>query len=113
MASTPLWDRLIRYVSDLDGITRYGEPIVDSSSDIDALARSGALKVRVLDGDSAITAVRTDREDTVRRLLGPLTPGEVPVVRCIGLNYKTHSASYPHGTTSLPFSAHPRLPRRE
>jgi hypothetical protein len=87
------WVRLVRYVSTKDGQTRYGEPIVEDSDDIDYLAATGALRVRVLQGTSAIAAVRSGDEDQVERLLGPLTPAEVPIVRCVGLNYKSHSES--------------------
>ncbi|KAK4504107.1 hypothetical protein PRZ48_005022 [Zasmidium cellare] len=85
------WDRLIRYVSAKDGKVRLGEPIVsDSKPDIDALAQKGGLKVKVLEGPNPIEAKQTGEEDEVKSLLGPLTPQDVPIVRCIGLNYKTH-----------------------
>ena len=87
------WDRLIRYVSAKDGKVRYGEPIVGDSKhpDIDALALKGGLKVKVLEGPTPIQAAPTGEEDEVKELLGPLTPHDVPVIRCVGLNYKTHS----------------------
>jgi hypothetical protein len=86
------WKRLIRYVSATDGATRYGEPIVDGKNpDIDGLALSGDLKVQVLEGPSLWEAKPTGKEDSVKTLLGPLTPEDVPAVRCVGLNYKTHS----------------------
>jgi len=90
------WDRLIRYVSARDGQTRYGEPIVaggESKPDIDALAQKGGLKVKVLAGATPILAEPTGEEDEVKTLLGPLTSKDVPIVRCTGLNYKTHSRS--------------------
>lgn len=90
------WDRLIRYVSAKDGKIKYGEPIVsDSKPDIDALAQKGGLKVKVLEGPTPIEAKATGEEDEVKELLGPLTPKDVPIIRCIGLNYKTHS-KHPH-----------------
>jgi len=88
------WKRLIRYVSAKDGSIKYGEPIVssdDSKPDIDALAQKGGLKVKVLGGDNPLLAKPTGEEDEVKQLLGPLTPKDVPIVRCVGLNYKTHS----------------------
>jgi hypothetical protein len=92
--SAPLtaWKRLIRYVS-TDGSIKYGEPIVsdEKNPDIDALAQKGGLKVKVLGGDNPILAKPTGEEDEVKQLLGPLTPKDVPIVRCVGLNYRTHS----------------------
>lgn len=86
------WDRLIRYVSAKDGKIRYGEPIVSGDKpDIDALAQDGSLKVKILEGAGPFEAKPTGEEDSVKQLLGPLTPEDVPIVRCIGLNYKTHS----------------------
>ncbi|RMX80692.1 hypothetical protein D0869_07367 [Hortaea werneckii] len=91
MASVTKWDRLIRYVSAKDGKTRYGDPIVSGENpDIDDLAQKGGLKVKVLEGATPIAAAPTGEEDDVKTLLGPLTPKDVPIVRCTGLNYKTH-----------------------
>lgn len=86
----------MRYVSAKDGKIHYGEPIVSGSKpDIDQLAADGKLKVKILDGANPIQAEPTGEEDEVKDLLGPLTPHDVPVIRCIGLNYKTHSTTNP------------------
>lgn len=89
------WTRLVRYVSAKDNQIHYGEPILsDDNADIDALAQEGKLRVKVLDGDNGMDAKPTGAEDEVKQLLGPLRSDEVPMIRCIGLNYKTHSTSY-------------------
>jgi hypothetical protein len=94
MAPTASWNRLIRYVSSIDGNTKYGEPMLpEVNSDIDELAASGKLRVKVLEGATPFEAKHTGGEDEVKTLLGPLTPKDVAIVRCIGLNYKTHSMS--------------------
>ncbi|KAM0708650.1 hypothetical protein Q7P35_005302 [Cladosporium inversicolor] len=91
MAPVTAWKRLIRYVSAKDGSIKYGEPIVsEDKPDIDALAQKGGLKVKVLEGESFLLAKPTGEEDEVKQLLGPLTPKDVPIVRCVGLNYRTH-----------------------
>lgn len=92
MASLPQWDRLVRFVSAKDGQVRYGEPIIDGSGDIDEQAMAGTLKVRVLAGSTALAAAPTGEEDQVKQLLGPLSQAEVPIIRCVGLNYKSHSS---------------------
>jgi hypothetical protein len=85
------WTRLVRYVSNA-GITGYGEPILpDPNSDINQLALDGKLEVVVLEGVDVLTATPTDKKEIVKTLLGPLTAKDVPYVRCIGLNYKSHS----------------------
>ena len=92
MAPVTSWDRLVRYISAKDGKIRYGEPIVsDSKPNIDQLAQDGKLEVKVLEGPNIFQAQETGEQDQVKQLLGPLTPGDVPIIRCIGLNYKTHS----------------------
>ena len=96
MAPLTAWDRLVRYVSAKDGKVRYGEPIVsDSKPDIDRLAQDGKLEVTVLEGANPLDAKPTGEKDTVKQLLGPLTPKDVPIIRCVGLNYKTHSTFPP------------------
>ncbi len=96
MSSLTKWDRLIRYVSTKDGKTKYGEPIVSGDKpDIDELAQKGGLKVKVLEGPTPTQAAPTGEEDEVKQLLGPLTPEDVSIVRCTGLNYKTHSKCCP------------------
>ncbi|KAK3175527.1 hypothetical protein K4F52_010192 [Lecanicillium sp. MT-2017a] len=102
MTKSVQWDRLIRYVSRKDGRIRYGEPIVSHDDDIDQLAATNKLKVRAMEGASALSAAPTGDEDEVKELLGPLTPDEVSVIRCIGLNYKTHIAESGFAVPSYP-----------
>lgn len=89
------WDRLVRYVSAKTGQVRYGDPLLSSEADIDQLAAEGTLKVRVLKGSTWISATSTDEIDEVKELLGPLTPQDVPIIRCTGLNYRSHSKLQP------------------
>nr|POE99399.1 hypothetical protein CFP56_52791 [Quercus suber] len=108
------WDRLIRYVSARDGQVRYGEPILPAnaspSPDIDALALSGQLTVTILKGATPFLAEPTGEQDSVATLLGPLTPHDVPIVRCTGLNYKAHSKQPPL-IPPTPISKTPSSPR--
>jgi hypothetical protein len=105
MAPLTAWDRLIRYVSANDGKIRYGEPVVSGDNpDIDELARSGSLEAKILEGTTPIDVRPTGETDKVKQLLGPLTPKDVPIIRCIGLNYKTHSK-----TSRIPFHPLPKI----
>ena len=97
MSSLTQWDRFVRYVSAKDGKIKYGEPMVSGKNpDIDELAQSGQLKVKVLEGSSPFQATPNGDVDEVKQLLGPLTTADVPIIRCIGLNYRTHSALPAH-----------------
>lgn len=93
MSKTVAWDRLVRYQPVNCTEVRYGQPIIQASQ-VDQIARladEGNLEVEIFQGSSPIEATPTGKRDKVERLLGPLTSSEVPIVRCIGLNYKTHS----------------------
>ena len=92
------WDRLVRYVSEEDNKIRYGEPQVEASQveHIAELAKDGKLQVKVMEGSEPMTVRRTDRTDKVKTLLGPIEPRNTPIMRCIGLNYKSHSMTYLH-----------------
>lgn len=84
------WNRFVRYISE-DGQERFGEPLLDSADDdVSALAAKGALDVEILEGDNPLSSQRTGRTEKVSKLLGPLRVQDVPIIRCIGLNYKTH-----------------------
>lgn len=107
MASTNLtaWNRLVRYISASDGREKYGEPILDSDeADIASLAQDGKLEVTVLEGNDPLSAKPTSNKDRVQRLLGPLREQDVPIIRCIGLNYKSHIKE-----TGRPLPPHPSV----
>ncbi|KAH6689898.1 hypothetical protein F5X68DRAFT_254596, partial [Plectosphaerella plurivora] len=86
------WQRLVRYLpaDNLNGPARYGEPIVETGEVLEDLAIAGSLRVKVLEGATPWEAKANGETEKVGRLLGPLTPEDVPIIRCIGLNYKTH-----------------------
>ena len=85
------WNRLVRF-NDAEGKVRYGEPILErDDADIAALARDGKLKVKVCEGSGPLSCSPTDEEAKVEKLLGPLESKDVPLIYCIGLNYKAHS----------------------
>lgn len=90
------WDRLVRYISAEESKVKYGVPILsDPNDDVGKLASKGQLKVKVCKENDALSAIPTELVETVKTLLGPLDAREVPIIRCIGLNYKTHSKSKP------------------
>lgn len=74
-----------------DDQIQYGEPIVSSSEDLDEKIQTGKLEVHVCEGTDPLSAKPTEKLQAVKKLLGPLRPEDVPIIRCIGLNYKTHS----------------------
>lgn len=85
------WKRLVRYSSSSDRAVKYGEPIAALDTDITKLAQEGKLQVQQFVGTDPLHLEKTDLVEDVARLYGPLEPKDVPIIRCIGLNYKSHS----------------------
>ncbi|CUM56985.1 unnamed protein product [Debaryomyces tyrocola] len=86
------WNRLIRFEAN-DGKIYRGDAIVsDSDYDIGKqFAEGKTIKARVVIGSNIFTDAKvTDEVLEVKKLLGPLTAEDVPVVKCIGMNYKEH-----------------------
>ena len=91
------WKRLIRFVA-TDGRTLRGEPILPSEDfDLGNVTEADQLKAKIITGDDIFDTTGktkvTNEEATVKKLLGPLERDDVPVLRCIGLNYAKHSTS--------------------
>jgi hypothetical protein len=91
----PNWDRLIRFIA-TDGRELRGQPILPSADfDVGTTTEETGLKAKVIDvknNDIFDPATKvTDEEVTVKKLLGPVTTDEVPIIRCIGLNFIKHS----------------------
>ncbi|KAG7284640.1 hypothetical protein NEMBOFW57_009248 [Staphylotrichum longicolle] len=98
------WERLIRFVA-TDGRTLYGEPILPSPEfDLGNTTAETKLKAKIIQGDIYDTTGSTKVTDevvTVKTLLGPLAPSDVPILRCVGLNYAKHIREA--GRTEPPF----------
>lgn len=90
------WTRLVRFEA-ANGKVYNGEPIVSDKDDIGKLAKAGTLKAKIITGDDIYSdnAKVTDEVVDVKTLLGPLTVEQVPIIRCVGLNYMKHSTSSP------------------
>lgn len=86
------WQRLIKF-KDPQGQVHYGEPIINDADELAEKLTSKTLEAKLLQGDSIPDLQPTGDTSTVAELLGPLTPKDVPIVKCIGLNYTKHSTS--------------------
>ncbi|GAB5590700.1 hypothetical protein Unana1_05600 [Umbelopsis nana] len=100
----PVWNRLIRFV-DPDNNIRYGEPIVDDSNPeltVDKLLENGSLNAKLIEGDVFSSEAKvTDQVIKVSKLLAPLSRDQIPIIKCVGLNYKAHIAE--GGRTPPPY----------
>lgn len=79
-----------------DGRVLYGEPIMpDPDFDLGITTEQTGLEAKIIQGEDLYDttgATRVTEEVVlVKRLLGPLAQKDVPILRCIGLNYASHS----------------------
>ena len=78
-----------------------------SGFDLGTVTEETKLQARIIVGDSIFdtsgqTRV-TDEVVTVKRLLGPLEAKDVPILRCVGLNYAKHIKEAGRTTPPFPF----------
>ncbi|KAK7420349.1 hypothetical protein QQX98_002772 [Neonectria punicea] len=87
--STNSWTRLIRFVDD-NGNETFGEPVIKDDKELaDRLARNDLWAVEYK-GQSPISAVNKGESVHVKAIRDILRPADVPIIRCIGLNYTQH-----------------------
>ena len=91
------WKRLIRFVA-TDGRILRGEPILtDPTIDLGFVTESDKLQAHIIEGediyDTTGQTKLTNEVATVKMILGPLAQTDVPILRCVGLNYAKHSKS--------------------
>ena len=73
---------------------KLGDPQMSDGDDILTQAQAGDLTVEILSGHDPLKAKGTGQIEKVKDLLAPLLRADVPFIRCIGVNYKTHSKSH-------------------
>ncbi|KIW35017.1 uncharacterized protein PV07_01744 [Cladophialophora immunda] len=83
------WQRLIKFRAP-QGQTHYGDPIINHADELLQKLEAKTLKAKVFEGSSIPALKPTGTEVEVAELIGPLTPADVPIVKCIGLNYMKH-----------------------
>jgi hypothetical protein len=91
------WSHLIRFRNGQN--VYYGDAVFPDGSDptdIVSIAEKGQLQARIIEGDdnpiSIVSAAQPgSRVVAVEKLLSPLSRDQVPIIRCIGLNYMKHS----------------------
>ncbi|OLN83340.1 Fumarylacetoacetate hydrolase domain-containing protein 2-like protein 3 [Colletotrichum chlorophyti] len=83
------WNRLIRFVDDND-VEHFGEPQVGDESEISTFLDKNDLWAIVFDGASPVSPLIKGERVHVKAVKPLLTPKDVPIIRCIGLNYVKH-----------------------
>lgn len=85
------WTHLIRFIAEEDGQIHLGQVDVAQYPDVGLAMMNGEKVTAKLISGSAFDGTVTDRAMHVARLLSPLSMDAVPVIRCLGLNYKDHA----------------------
>ncbi|CAG9981062.1 unnamed protein product, partial [Clonostachys byssicola] len=88
------WSRLIRFQA-ADGRVLRGEPVLPRPNlDLGLITEADNIQARVITGDDPYDTTGATRVTeelvTVKRILCPLTAKDVPILRCVGLNYLKH-----------------------
>lgn len=86
------WQRLIRFVDDNDNET-FGEPLVSSETELESKLASNDLYATEYKGQSPVGELQKGEKVHVKSLSSLLKSSDVPIIRCIGLNYTKHSKS--------------------
>lgn len=88
------WERLIRFKTE-EGHTFYGQPeSTGDTQDLQSEVKQGNVTARIISAPNGIFGTDvsvTPQTVKVKELLPPLSRNDVPIIRCIGLNYKKHS----------------------
>ena len=84
------WTRLIRFLDNEDRVC-LGDAEVRSAQHMAKLLEAGSLTAIELVGKNLFDATPTGNVIHVKKLLGPLSHEDVPIIRCVGLNYAKHS----------------------
>lgn len=99
------WTHLIRFIAQEDGQIHLGQIDPKTNPDIGiATVEKKEIKAKLITG-TIFDGTVTDRTMTVAQLLSPISVDEVPLIRCLGLNYRDHAkeANMPIPTTPVLF----------
>ncbi|KAI9730595.1 MAG: hypothetical protein M1834_005838 [Cirrosporium novae-zelandiae] len=88
---SPKWTHLIRFIAEEDGLIHLGEIDPTVYPDVGlAMLEGQKVTAKEIKG-TAFDGVFTDKILQVKQLLCPLSYDEVPIIRCLGLNYHDHA----------------------
>ena len=89
------WSRLIRFIGD-NGQEAFGEPLIENEAELtERLSRDDLWVTKLEGGDSPVSSFTKGDPVHVKSLQTLLRESDVPIIRCIGLNYIKHSMSGP------------------
>ncbi|KAH8680155.1 fumarylacetoacetate hydrolase [Ilyonectria robusta] len=85
------WTHLVRFVAAEDGLVYFGQVDAEKYPDVGLAALEGKpIPVNVVAG-SQFDGIVTSQFLHVSRLLSPVPASSVPIILCMGLNYRDHA----------------------
>lgn len=87
----PSWTHLIRFIAEEDGQIHLGNIDAKKYPDVGLSTFKGEKISAELVSGSVFDGVVTGKTMTVKQLLSPIAMHEVPIIRCLGLNYRDHA----------------------
>ncbi|KAJ5986778.1 hypothetical protein N7451_011143 [Penicillium sp. IBT 35674x] len=87
----PTWTHLIRFIADEDGQVHIGQVDETQFPDVGLSILNGEKVTAKEIKGSIFDGVVQDKVLTVARILAPISMEEVPIIRCMGLNYRDHA----------------------
>ncbi|KAL1858068.1 hypothetical protein VTK73DRAFT_7965 [Phialemonium thermophilum] len=88
---TPRWTHLIRFLAREDGRVHLGQIDAKKYPDLGVAIETGVEVTANLVEGSMYDGVVTNKTMTVAHLFSPMRQDEVPLIRCMGLNYRDHA----------------------
>ncbi|KLO89203.1 bifunctional 4-hydroxyphenylacetate degradation enzyme [Fusarium fujikuroi] len=87
----PNWSHLVRFLAEEDGQVHLGQIDHEAWPDVGiSLEKGQKIQAKLIQG-CVFDGVVTERLLTVKELLAPLAKDQVPIIRCMGLNYRDHA----------------------
>lgn len=86
------WSRLVRFQA-VDGTEKLGDLLVNDEQDLALKLESNNLQAVELQGGNLFGPLTRGNAVGVEKLLPVLRKSDVPIIRCIGLNYMKHSST--------------------
>lgn len=87
----PSWTHLVRFIAEDDGQIHLGQIDAKKWPDVGLAVFNGEKVEAKLVLGSVFDGVVTEKILTIAQLLSPISMEEVPVIRCMGLNYRDHA----------------------
>ncbi|KAH7072512.1 hypothetical protein FB567DRAFT_584185 [Paraphoma chrysanthemicola] len=85
------WTHLVRFIAEEDRQIHIGQVNALTYPDVGLAHRNGEkIEVNLITG-SIYDGIVTNKKLHIRTLLSPLSVDQIPIIRCLGLNYKDHA----------------------